>query len=149
MSSVVSDTTMSTSPMSSRSRRRSSAAEGVFSPKELQEVGVEIVPNPNIKKLKWRICESPAKLAEADLDKADWMHEMLTTPPVNRIDLKFPQSLTLTVRKPKGVTCKDAMDVVYKKFKHKALEDIAEPQLDELEWDRNDYATLELLLRKV
>jgi hypothetical protein len=53
------------------------------------------------------------------------------------------------VRKPKGVTCKDAMDVIYKKFKHKSLEDIAEPQLDELEWDRNDYATLELLLRKV
>jgi hypothetical protein len=45
MSSVVSDTTMSTSPMSQRSRRRSSAVEGVFSPKELQEDGVQIVPN--------------------------------------------------------------------------------------------------------
>lgn len=96
------------------------------------------MPNPNIKKLKWKvstrssrathrtpflimqITESPSKID--DLDKLDWMQEPITNPPVSRIDLKFPQSLTLTVRKPKGVTVKDAMDTIYKKFKHKALE---------------------------
>lgn len=67
-----------------------------------------------------QITESPAKID--DLDKLDWMHEAITNPPVSRIDLKFPQSLTLTVRKPKGVTVKDAMDTIYKKFKHKTLE---------------------------
>lgn len=67
-----------------------------------------------------QITESPSKID--DLDKLDWMQEPITNPPVSRIDLKFPQSLTLTVRKPKGVTVKDAMDTIYKKFKHKALE---------------------------
>lgn len=67
-----------------------------------------------------QITDSPAKID--DLDKLDWMHEPITNPPVSRIDLKFPQSLTLTVRKPKGVTIKDAMDTIYKKFKNKTLE---------------------------
>lgn len=71
----------------------------------------------------FQIIESPAKIE--DLDKLDWMQEPITSPPVSRIDLKFPQSLTLTVRKPKGVTVKDAMDTIYKKFKHKTLEVIS------------------------
>ena len=67
----------------------------------------------------------------------------------DRIDLKFPQSLTLTVRKPKGVTVKDAMDTIYKKFKSKSLEDIAEPIVGELEWDPNDYQVLDLIMKKL
>ena len=69
MSSVVSDSTLASSPISQRSRRRSSAAEGVFSPKELQEDGVKIEPNIKLlKKLKWQINHSPTKI---NLDKLD------------------------------------------------------------------------------
>lgn len=55
MSSVISDSGLSSSPTSQRSRRRSSAASGVFSPAELKEDGITIVPNGNIKKLKWKV----------------------------------------------------------------------------------------------
>lgn len=77
------------------------------------------------------------------------MKEPITNPPVNRIDLRFPQSLTLTCRKPRGyVSVKDAMDTIYKKFKSKQDEDLAERTLVELEWDPNDYAVLDLILSK-
>ncbi|BFZ56821.1 oxidation resistance protein 1 [Savitreella phatthalungensis] len=152
MSSVVSDSTLGSSPVSQRSRRRSSAAEGVYSPKELAEEGIKIVlpQGKTLKKLKWQINRAPGKI---DFDKLDVDEETLkmplTEPPVNRIDLRFPQSLTLTCRKPRGyVSVRDAMDTIYKKFKSKADEDLGEKTLTEMEWDPNDYGTLELILQK-
>jgi hypothetical protein len=39
---------------------------------------------------------------------------MLTTPPVKKIDLHFTTGMGLTARNLKGVTIKDALDVIFK-----------------------------------
>lgn len=41
----------------------------------------------------------------------------LTTPPIKKIDLHFPLGLEVTARNLKGVTIKDALDAIHKKFK--------------------------------
>ena len=55
----------------------------------------------------------------ATLDEKDVLKKMLTTPPVNKIDLHFPLGLEVTARNMKGVTIKDALDAIYKQFKKK------------------------------
>jgi hypothetical protein len=43
----------------------------------------------------------------------------LVNPPVKRIDLHFPLGLEVTARNSKGVTIKDALDAIHKRFKKK------------------------------
>ena len=47
------------------------------------------------------------------------MKKLLTTPPIKKIDLRFPLGLEVTARNLKGVTIKDALDVIYKQYKKK------------------------------
>lgn len=55
----------------------------------------------------------------ATLDEKDILKKLLTTPPINKIDLHFPLGLEVTARNMKGVTIKDALDAIYKQFKKK------------------------------
>ena len=47
------------------------------------------------------------------------LKKLLTTPPIKKIDLRFPLGLEITARNLKGVTIKDALDVIYKQYKKK------------------------------
>lgn len=69
------------------------------------------------------VLTSPRKLntAPTSIDDKDYLKLHLVTPPVKKIDLVFPLGLTLTARNLKGVTIKDAMDVIYKQFKKKVI----------------------------
>jgi hypothetical protein len=44
---------------------------------------------------------------------------LLVNPPVKKIDLHFPLGLEVTARNSKGVTVKDALDAIHKRFKKK------------------------------
>lgn len=57
---------------------------------------------------------SPAKIEDKEI-----LHKLLVTPPVKKIDLKWPLGLEVTARNLKGVTIKDALDAIYKQFKKK------------------------------
>jgi hypothetical protein len=59
---------------------------------------------------------SPSTIEDKDILK---LH--LVTPPVKKIDLKFPLGLEVTARNMKGVTVKDALDAIFKQFKKKVL----------------------------
>jgi len=47
------------------------------------------------------------------------MKKMATTPPMSRLDLKFPMGLVVTARNKKGITIKDCLDVIWKQFRKK------------------------------
>ena len=50
--------------------------------------------------------------------------------------------MTLAVRNPKtGVTVKDALDAIHKKFKNKAEDEVPEGVLKELQWDPTEIGT--------
>ncbi|KAJ5345857.1 hypothetical protein N7452_003861 [Penicillium brevicompactum] len=62
-------------------------------------------------------------------------------PPVKKIDLHFPLGLEVTARNSKGVTIKDALDVIYKQFKKKADDELDKPYLAGFEWDKDECWT--------
>jgi len=45
------------------------------------------------------------------------LKDYLTTPPVKKIDLRFPLGIVVTARNLKGVTIKDALDAIHKAYK--------------------------------
>merc|ERR1711939_558640 len=51
-----------------------------------------------------------------DLEKENVDIKLLTTPPIRKIDLKWPLGLEVTARNKMGVTIKDACDAIYKQF---------------------------------
>lgn len=57
---------------------------------------------------------SPSTIEDKDILKMK-----LVNPPVRKIDLHFPLGLEVTARNSKGVTIKDALDAIHKRFKKK------------------------------
>ena len=49
------------------------------------------------------------------------MKKMVTTPPMSKLDLKFPTGLTVTTRNKKGITIKDCLDAIWKQYRKKVL----------------------------
>ena len=47
------------------------------------------------------------------------MKKMATTPPISKLELRFPMGLTVTARNKKGITIKDCLDVIWKQFRKK------------------------------
>lgn len=83
--------------------------------------------------------------------------EPATQPPLRAIHLEFPQSLHLVVRSPKhGATVKEVLDVIYKKFKKRADDELMEGTLIGLGWSLGtekrprtaEWDVLEVLLSK-
>ena len=65
-------------------------------------------------KLRRKLNTSPSTI-----DEKDALKKMLCQPPVKKVDLHFPLGLEVTARNLKGVTVKDALDAIYKRFKKK------------------------------
>lgn len=117
-------------------RRQSSSAAGVRNINDLEEEGTELQIAKETQKTGWKINTSPSTVEEKDILK-----KMLTTPPVKKIDLHFPLGLEVTARNLKGVTIKDAMDVIHKAFKKRADDELDQPYLAGFEWDKEESWT--------
>jgi len=57
------------------------------------------------------------------IDDKDILKKLLTKPPVKKIDLRTKLGIEMTARNLKGVTIKDAFDVIHKQYKKKASVD--------------------------
>ncbi|ODQ55761.1 hypothetical protein SAICODRAFT_69089 [Saitoella complicata NRRL Y-17804] len=127
---------MSTSPTSPKERRMSGSA--VAHPDDVEDEGGSVEVIDKLKKLKWHINTPASKLDH--IDAPDLLSQPLTSPPLRVLHLIFPQGLTLTVRNTKtGVTVKDAMDMIYKKFKKMKDDEIPEGVLGGFVWDKEEY----------
>ncbi|KOS37067.1 hypothetical protein ACN38_g12160 [Penicillium nordicum] len=117
-------------------RRSSSAAEGVWNIKELEEQKMDIELPIETQKTGWKLNTSPSTIEDKEILKM-----FLVTPPVKKIDLHFPLGLEVTARNLKGVTIKDALDAIYKQFKKKADDELDKPYLAGFEWDKEECWT--------
>ncbi|KAJ5138058.1 Type 1 phosphatases regulator ypi1 [Penicillium atrosanguineum] len=117
-------------------RASSTAAEGVWNIKDLEEQKIEITLPIETQKTGWKLNTNPSKVEDKDILKL-----FLTNPPVKKIDLDFPLGLHVTARNLKGVTIKDALDAIYKQFKKKADDELDHPYLAGFEWDKDESWT--------
>ena len=60
-----------------------------------------------------------------NIDDPSVLKTFLTTPPVKKIDLRFPLGIEVTARNLKGVTIKDALDAIYKAYKKRVSNHLA------------------------
>jgi hypothetical protein len=128
----------SSPPKEAKGNRRQSsvAASGVFNIKDLEEEGVEIQIAKETQKTGWKINTSPSTVEDKELLK-----KLLTTPPIKKIDLRFPLGLEVTARNLKGVTIKDALDAIHKAYKKRADDELDQPYLAGFEWDKEECWT--------
>ncbi|KAK5108596.1 hypothetical protein LTR62_008172 [Meristemomyces frigidus] len=142
--SAIDDTSpASPSDVKPKHRRSSSTVSGVFNINDLEKEGVELKIAPDTQKLNWKVNTSPSTI-----DDKEVLNKLLTTPPIKRIDLATPLGLVLTARNNKGVTIKDACDVIYKQFKKKADDELEAPYLAGFEWDREECYTKFIIHQK-
>nr|POE54891.1 hypothetical protein CFP56_64564 [Quercus suber] len=134
--SAIDDAPASPSESKPRHRRTSSTVSGVFNILDLEKEGVDLQIAPETQKLNWKLNTSPSTIEDKEMLK-----KLLTTPPIKKIDLHFPLGLELCARNLKGVTIKDAVDVIYKQFKKKADDELDAPYLAGFEWDREECYT--------
>jgi len=126
-------------------RATSTAVAGVYTAAELESEGKNIEIAKEIQKLNWKINTSPTTLQEPDV-----MKKMATTPPMSKLELKFPMGLTVTARNKKGITIKDCLDVIWKQFRKKADDELDMPILAGFVFDKEDYGygTLGVVCKK-
>ncbi|KAF2202255.1 hypothetical protein GQ43DRAFT_369533 [Delitschia confertaspora ATCC 74209] len=117
-------------------RRASSSATDVYNIADLEKEKKEIKIAPETQKLGWKLNTSPSTI-----DDKDVLKKFLTTPKIKKIDLHFPLGLHVTARNLKGVTIKDALDAIHKKFKTKADDEMDLPYLAGFEWDPEECYT--------
>jgi hypothetical protein len=117
-------------------RQSSAAAPGVWSMADLEKQKIEITLPIETQKTGWKLNTSPNTIEDKDILKM-----LLINPPVKKIDLHFPLGLEVTARNSKGVTIKDALDVIYKQFKKKADDELDKPYLAGFEWDKDECWT--------
>jgi len=119
-------------------RRASSSVPGVFRIEDLEAEGKELAIAKETQKLNWRINKSPMTLDEPE---KTYLKKMLTEPPVKKIDLHFPLGVEVCARNLRGVTIKDALDVIYKHYRKKADDELGDPVLAGFEWDKEESWT--------
>ncbi|KAJ5549776.1 hypothetical protein N7535_002282 [Penicillium sp. DV-2018c] len=117
-------------------RTSSTAAEGIWNIKDLEEQKIELALPIETQKTGWKLNTSPSTIEDKDILKM-----FLVTPPVKKIDLMFPLGLAVTARNLKGVTIKDALDAIHKQFKKKADDELDKPYLAGFEWDKEECWT--------
>ncbi|KAI5809066.1 hypothetical protein DFH27DRAFT_542380 [Peziza echinospora] len=126
---------------SKHKRSVSSAVAGVYNAEMIEAEGKDIVPAKEIQKLNWKINTSPMTIEEKDVLK-----KFATSPPMSKLDLRFPLGLTVTVRNKKGITVKDCFDVLWKQFRKKADDELDLPILAGFHFDKEDYGCGALLV---
>jgi len=117
-------------------RRASSSAGNVHNITDLEKEGVELKIAPETQQLSWKLNTSPSTV-----DDKEALKKPLCTPLVKKIDLHFPLGLEVTARNLKGVTVKDALDAIHKRFKKKPDDELEMPYLAGFEWDREECYT--------
>ncbi|KAF8473396.1 hypothetical protein BDZ91DRAFT_714562 [Kalaharituber pfeilii] len=123
----------------------SAAVAGVYSPADLESEGKSLEVAKEVQRLNWKINTSPATLQEPEV-----MKKSATTPPMSKLDLRFPMGLTVTARNKKGVTIKDCLDAIWKQFRKKADDELDQPILAGFVFDKEDYGygTLGVVCKK-
>ncbi|KAK5112791.1 hypothetical protein LTR85_011125 [Meristemomyces frigidus] len=134
--SAIDDAPASPSESKPRHRRTSSTVSGVFRIEDLEKEGTDLKIAPETQKLNWKVNTSPSTIEDKEVLK-----KLLCTPPIKKIDLHFPLGLEVTARNMKGVTIKDAVDAIYKQYKKKADDELADLYLAGFEWDREECYT--------
>jgi len=126
-------------------RTASSVVAGIYTAAEIESEGKSLEISKDVQRLNWKINTSPATLQEPDILK-----KMVTTPPMSKLELKFPTGLTVTTRNKKGVTVKDCLDAIWKQYRKKADDELDLPILSNFIFDKEDYGcgTLGVLLKK-
>jgi len=109
---------------------------GVMNINDLEKEGIELKVHPDTQRLGWKINTSPTTV-----DDSNVLKELLTTPPVKKIDLHFTTGMDLTARNLKGVTIKDALDTIFKANKKRADDELDNPYLAGFEWDNEESWT--------
>ncbi|KAI6780952.1 uncharacterized protein J7T54_003094 [Emericellopsis cladophorae] len=128
---------LSSSPTEEKTtRRKSSSVPGVYNILDLEEDGTELELAVETQMTGWKINKSPSTVEDPDILK---LH--LTKPPVKRIDLHFPLGMEVTARNMRGVTIKDALDVIYKAFRKRSDDELDKPYLAGFEWDKEESWT--------
>ncbi|KAJ5160590.1 uncharacterized protein N7482_007594 [Penicillium canariense] len=117
-------------------KRTSSTSEGVWNIKDLEEQKIEITLPIETQRTGWKLNTSPSTVEDKEILKMQ-----LVNPPVKKIDLHFPLGLEVTARNLKGVTIKDALDAIHKRFKKKADDELEKPYLAGFEWDKEECWT--------
>ncbi|RPB23304.1 hypothetical protein L211DRAFT_809514 [Terfezia boudieri ATCC MYA-4762] len=132
-------------PATKHKRTTSTAIAGVYTASELEAEQKSLEIAKDIQKLNWKINTSPTTLQEPDILK-----KMATTPPMSKLELKFPMGLTVTARNKKGITIKDCLDVIWKQFRKKADDELDMPILAGFVFDHEDYGfgTLGVICKK-
>lgn len=142
---AASSTTAPAADAAKHKRAASTAVAGVYTAAELESEGKDIQVAKEVQKLNWKINTSPATLQEPDTLK-----KFATTPPMSKLDLRFPLGLTVTTRNKKGVTIKDCLDVIWKQYRKKADDELDQPILAGFVFDKEDYGygTLGVVCKK-
>lgn len=117
-------------------RQSSAAAPGVYNLLDLQEEETVIELPIETQQTGWKINESSSKVEDPAILKL-----LLTKPPVKKIDLRFPTGIEITARNRNGVTIKDALDAIHKKYRGKDGDELPEPYLQGFIYDTDESWT--------
>ncbi|KAI0120792.1 hypothetical protein F4776DRAFT_665420 [Hypoxylon sp. NC0597] len=122
---------LSTSPPKEKvsHRRTSSSAAGISSMKDMWESRTKIQVAPETQGTGWKINTPPSKVDDKEI-----LSKLLITPPVRAVNLHFEHGVVVTARNSKGVTIKDALEVIHRPNKKRADDELPEPYLKGFEW---------------
>ncbi|QPG94311.1 hypothetical protein C2857_005670 [Epichloe festucae Fl1] len=126
----------SSPPKEKGHRRQSSSAAGVMNINDLEKDGIDLEIAIETQKTGWKINKSSSTVEDPAILKLP-----LTKPPVKKIDLHFPLGMEVTARNMKGVTIKDALDVIHKAYKKRTDDELDKPYLAGFEWDKEESWT--------
>jgi len=129
---------LSSSPPKEKGHRKTGSMSNpdVKNINDLEAEGIELQLAKETQITGWKINTSPATVEDKDILK-----KFLTNPPVKKVDLHFPLGLEVTARNMKGVTIKDALDVIHKAFKKRADDELDQAYLKGFEWDKEESWT--------
>lgn len=126
-------------------RGASTAVAGVYTEEQLKAENKPLTVVKEVERLNWKINTSTTTLTDHPDNAA--LKKPITSPPISKLQLRFPTGITLTARNKNGVTIKDAFDVIWKQYRKKADDEIDLPVLARLEFDAEDYGFGTLLVR--
>ncbi|EPS41542.1 hypothetical protein H072_4573 [Dactylellina haptotyla CBS 200.50] len=138
------DVTEASASSPTKHRRSSSSAAGVLSAADVEAKGDKLVIHKDAAgaKISWKMNSASSNISDPDL-----LGKHVTTPPVKKLDLKFPQTgLIITARNMKGVTYKDVCDAIHKQMKKRADDELDKPYLAGLYYDDEDASPTTLRL---
>ncbi|KAI5859288.1 hypothetical protein GGS23DRAFT_600576 [Durotheca rogersii] len=115
-------------------RRTSSSTPTLPNMQELKQKKTRIQVAIETQGTGWKINTSTSHVDDKDI-----LSKPLVTPLVKSIDLHFSTGIVVTARNKAGVTIKDALEVIYKKNKNKADDELSEPYLKGFVWEPDSF----------